>query len=264
MSYFTTNDNTRIYYDVAGQGKNLLMVHGYGCSSKYFKNNVPELSKHFRVITVDLRGHGNSSKTVSGARVSRLATDIHELLQSLDLHDVTYLGWSMGCSIGWSYWDLFRDDFLSKFIFVDETALAINNANNYSGLLDYQETLDFCQSLYADKDRALTDFISGILINKNLDISDLIAESLRANTNFIAPLFYNHLIIDWEDVIKTITLPSLVISGGKSFFDSNTVKKVSDDIPNSQFASFDDVGHLLFFEEPEKFNNLVTNFIEKN
>lgn len=262
MSYLTTNDNAKIYYTESGQGKNLLMVHGYGCSGKYFENNIPELSKHFHVITVDLRGHGNSNEAVSGERISRLATDIHELLVSLDLKDVTYLGWSMGCSIGWSYWDLFQNDRLSKFVFVDEPARALETPDNHAGLLDYQQTLDFCKSLYTDKEKALSSFIKGIVINKDLDLTELINDSVKANENFISPLFYNHMANDWHDVIKTITIPSLVISGKKSFFNWKLVKQVSEDLPNGQFEIFNDVGHMLFFEEADKFNKIVTEFVK--
>ena len=46
--------------------------------------------------------------------------DVHQLLEHLDLKDVVLLGWSMGCSVLWSYWDLFRSDRLSKLIMVDE------------------------------------------------------------------------------------------------------------------------------------------------
>ena len=44
--------------------------------------------------------------------------DVHQLLEHLDLKDVVLLGWSMGCSVLWSYWDLFRSDRLSKLIMV--------------------------------------------------------------------------------------------------------------------------------------------------
>ncbi|ABJ56634.1 alpha/beta fold hydrolase [Oenococcus oeni] len=263
MSYFVTNDDTKIYYTEQGSGKNLLMVHGYGCSGKYFKNNVPELSKHFHVVTIDLRGHGNSNEAVSGKRISRLATDVHELIKHLDLNDVTYLGWSMGCSVGWSYWDLFRADRLKKFIFVDEPALGLDTKDNPSGLLNYQQTLDFCSSLYTDKEGALNGFIKNIVIDKSLNLNDLIEDTDKANADFVSPLFYNHMANDWSDIIKTIDIPSLVFSGKKSFFNWKLVKKVSEELQNSEFELFENVSHMLFFEEADHFNKSVTEFIEK-
>ncbi|ANK62873.1 alpha/beta fold hydrolase [Loigolactobacillus backii] len=262
MSYFETNDNVKLYYSESGQGQNLLLVHGYGCSGKYFERNIPELGQHFHVITVDLRGHGNSNTVNSGARISRLATDIHELLTQLNLTNVTYLGWSMGCSVGWSYWDLFQNDRLSKFIFVDEPAWALSTKENPSGLLNYQATLDFCKSLFTNKEEALGSFIKGIVIDKTLNLTDLLAESNKGKADFIAPLFYNHMVNNWSDVIKTITIPSLVISGKKSFFNWKLVKQVSDELPKGQFESFANVGHMLFYEEADRFNKLVTNFVQ--
>ena len=157
---------------------------------------------------------------------------------------------------------IFQNDRLSKFVFVDEPAWALETPDNHAGLLDYQQTLDFCQSLYTDKEKALSSFIKGIVINKNLDLTDLINDSIKANEKFISPLFYNHMANDWTDVIKTITIPSLVISGKKSFFNWKLVKKVSEDLPKGQFEIFDDVGHMLFFEEADKFNKIVTDFVK--
>ena len=77
---------------------------------------------------MDLRGHGESGKPSYGYRISRLAMDVKQLLDALELEDVTLLGWSMGCSVVWSYWDLFRGHRLSKLILVDEPPLCMINA----------------------------------------------------------------------------------------------------------------------------------------
>ncbi len=261
MAFFTTSDNAKIYYREAGQGKNLIMVHGYSCTGEYFKKNFPELSKYYHVINVDLRGHGNSSDVDHGMQVARLATDIHELLTELDLQDVTYLGWSMGCSIGWSYWQLFGKDRLSKFIFIDEAAWALNAPENPSNLLTFDETQAFEKSLFVDEKKAIDDFIQSALVDKSVEITDLVNDSAKAHPEFLAPLFNNHMTLDWNDTIKTITIPSLVVSGKQSFLNWKLVKKVADDIPNSRFEQFADSGHLLFIEEPERFNKLVADFI---
>ena len=263
MQTITTSDGVKIAYNQAGQGKNLVMVHGYGCSSLYFKRNIPALAKHFKVTAIDLRGHGESEKTSKGPRVSRLAADVHELLEQLDISDAVYLGWSMGCSVGWSYWDLFQSDRLSKFIFVDEPALGLDTPDNPSRLLNYQQTIDFIHSLAADKKKALDGFINGIVVHKENDVSDLIRSSCKVEPGFAGRLFYNHMVTDWSDVLPTIRIPALVISGGKSFFNPELVKATAKLLPDASVESFPETGHLMFFEESERFNRIVTEFIEK-
>ena len=91
--FFRTSDEAVIYYEVEGEGQPLVLVHGWSCSSKFFQRNVPVLKKHFKVVTLDLRGHGQSSKGLHGYVLSRLAKDIRELIMSLKLEKVILMGW---------------------------------------------------------------------------------------------------------------------------------------------------------------------------
>lgn len=263
MQTITTSDGIKIAYTQTGSGQDLVMVHGYGCSSLYFKRNIPVLAKQFRVTAIDLRGHGESEKTAKGPRVSRLAADVHDLLVQLNISDAVYLGWSMGCSVGWAYWDLFQKDRLSKFIFVDEPALGLDTPQNPSKLLNYQQTVDFMSELAADKQKTLCDFINGIVIYKENDVSDLIESSCKVEPGFAGRLFYNHMVTDWSDVLPRIDLPSLVISGGKSFFNPELVQETAKMLPNAKVEIFPKTGHLMFFEESERFNKIVADFIKK-
>lgn len=82
-----------IHYQVEGGGKTILLVHGWGVSSKFYVNNVDVLKKDFRIVTIDLRGHGLSSKGLHGYTLGRLAMDIHEVIEALALENVMLMGW---------------------------------------------------------------------------------------------------------------------------------------------------------------------------
>ena len=69
--FFETEDGAKIYYEDHGKGDVILLVHGWMCSSKFWRANVPELAKGFRVVTIDKRGHGYSSKTLEDPAVDR-------------------------------------------------------------------------------------------------------------------------------------------------------------------------------------------------
>jgi non-heme chloroperoxidase len=106
MATFRTNDGVELFYEDVGSGKPLVLVHGWAQSHRSFRHQVEHFAKFMRVINLDLRGHGDSEKPKFGYRISRLAKDLDELLTSLNLTDITLLGWSMGCSVIWSYLDL--------------------------------------------------------------------------------------------------------------------------------------------------------------
>ena len=116
MSFITTN-----YYKIHGDGKPLFMLPGWTCSTKFWKYNVNELARHFQVVLMDMRGHGESEKVLHNHRISRYAMDVKNLLDALDLKDVTVLGWSMGASILWSYIELFGNYRIDSLICADQS-----------------------------------------------------------------------------------------------------------------------------------------------
>lgn len=86
-------------YEVAGQGIDLVLVHGLGLSSmKTWIHQVPEMSRHFRVHTYDVRGFGGSNNPTRKFSVQQHADDLHGLLRTLGLERVVLVGFSMG---GW-------------------------------------------------------------------------------------------------------------------------------------------------------------------
>ena len=63
MAYFTTKDNCKIYYEEHGSGEPLIFIHGWSCNHKFFKYQVEEFAKDYRVILYDFRGHGQSDRS---------------------------------------------------------------------------------------------------------------------------------------------------------------------------------------------------------
>ena len=83
-------------YIEAGSGPTLLMLHGWSQGAALFKHQIAGLSDRYRVIALDIRGHGLSDKPDFGYRISRLAADLEEFMAGLDLRDVNLLGHSAG------------------------------------------------------------------------------------------------------------------------------------------------------------------------
>ncbi len=102
-------------YEVAGEGPDVVLVHGLGLSSmKTWVHQVPELSRHFRVHTYDVRGFGRSANPAGKFSVQQHADDLHALLRELGLRQVVLVGFSMG---GWisqqfvlDHPEMFRDN----------------------------------------------------------------------------------------------------------------------------------------------------------
>ena len=85
-----------IYYEISGDGEPLLFIHGCGYSTRDWENQVPIFSQKFRVITIDLRGHGKSDKPKGPYSVLMFAQDVAELLESIEINSINVVGFSIG------------------------------------------------------------------------------------------------------------------------------------------------------------------------
>ena len=94
-----TVNNVNLYYEVAGSGAPLVMVHGNGESHAIFDKAVPLLAKHFTCYLLDSRGHGQS-QPVTEYHYADMAEDVCQFIQALGLEHVTYYGFSDGGIIG--------------------------------------------------------------------------------------------------------------------------------------------------------------------
>ncbi len=98
----TTDDGVELAVEVAGQGPGLLLVHGFGGAKEDFADHVDALGRTHRVVIFDHRGHGASDKPDDLAAYSfdRLAPDIVQVADALDLDQFRLLGHSMGGMVG--------------------------------------------------------------------------------------------------------------------------------------------------------------------
>lgn len=79
MNY--NDSNAKLHYEDQGEGQTVIFVHGVMMSSKFFHKQVPYFSENYRTITVDLRGHGQSSKAAYGHTLARYAKDLKRFIE---------------------------------------------------------------------------------------------------------------------------------------------------------------------------------------
>ena len=267
MSTFRTNDGVEIYYEVRGEGRPLLMLPGWTCSTKFWKKNVEELAKSCKVITMDLRAHGESEKVLHSHRISRYAMDVRNLLEHLDLQDVTGLGWSMGASIWWSYIELFGEDRLSGLICVDQSPAQYVSPDwqwGQKSCYDVETFIRLCCGIQADPVGSAAGLITGCLHHAPdpEDGAMLAAEANKCTPYARIEIMRDHTNLDWRDFIPHIKLPTLVCVARQSqVFDWHGSAWVGESIPGAKTVFFEDSGHMLFWDEADKFNRLVAEFV---
>lgn len=264
---FKTADNVTINYLVQGSGKPLLLIPGWSCSFHFFDQNIEPLSKNFQVIAMDLRGHGDSDKPSHGYRISRFAMDIKELLDHLEVEDVTAAGWSMGASILWSYLELFGNYRISKLISIDQSPaqyFAPDWKWGQLGCYDVESFLRLCASLQYEERANAEGTVHGCMHKTPSaeEVKYLADEIMKCPAQVKIDIMRDHTNLDWRDFIPQISIPTLVCVAKQSqVFPWQGSEWVGKNIKGAQIEYFENCGHMLFWEDPEKFNRVVTEFI---
>ncbi len=266
MAYIHTNDGVKIHYEETGQGRPLVLIHGWTCSGRFFKRNVDELGKSCRVINMDLRGHGESDKPDWGYRISRMAKDVRDLIQALGLKDVTLLGWSMGGSVIWSYLDLFGNENLAKVVIVDQSPRQYVNAEWAwgGGCIDAGALAVLTTRLEYDVETVSRGTVLGCLTREPSSEEEafFVAEMGKCPGWIQGAIMADHTHLDWRDLLPQIHIPTLVLVAKKSkIFPWQGSAYVGEQIPGAETVIFEEGGHMLFYEEPEKFNRVVRDFV---
>ena len=97
---FINISDIKVYYETYGEGEPLLLFHGNGGSMHHFGLQIPELSRHFKVIAVDSRGQGRTTDSDKEITYSLMASDMNELIDKLKFESVYVAGYSDGGIIG--------------------------------------------------------------------------------------------------------------------------------------------------------------------
>ncbi|WP_304640562.1 alpha/beta fold hydrolase [Pseudomonas sp.] len=95
MPYFTRNGH-RLFYSDEGTGDPVILLHGLGSSTRDWEHQIPALLPYYRVICIDMCGHGQSDKPPSGYSIKRFADDTKALIDELQLQRPHIIGISMG------------------------------------------------------------------------------------------------------------------------------------------------------------------------
>lgn len=96
VAHYARINGICIYYEVHGTGRPLLLLHGGTTSEEAFAGQLPALTRQFRVIVPDLRGHGRTSDAPGPIGYALLTRDVEALLDEVGVEDVAAIGWSMG------------------------------------------------------------------------------------------------------------------------------------------------------------------------
>lgn len=269
MSFFKTSDGVNLYYEVMGSGEHtVIMCNGGSCTTKHNYLTAPVLAQKYRVVLWDYRGHGQSDYPNSPMGAETIARDLHELMEHLHIEKTYLFGWSTGAQLELNYISRYGQDRLEGLIFVDMSPkpMALTEEEKPISLGGGSGPLEQLMMIASFNDRLLSgEEVASMFFSHPEEHQDVIREI--SNEKFSLP----HLIAinmyictqDYRDVIPGIEVPMLVFSGEHSIYPPACGQYIKDHAKDAEFHIFENCGHALMLEEPEKFNRIVMEFLDK-
>ncbi len=268
-SYLETDD-AKIYFQDQGEGQPILLVHGWICSSKFWQKNIPGLANEFRVVAVDLRGHGNSSKALTGHTLRQYARDVRVLIEHLGLQSVVLVGWSMGGPVVLSYCEQYaRDTRLQALALVDTAPFPFSPAEwNSHPLKNYNyDGMNAMFAAYKANPRGFATAFTTRMhkqMPSDAELEWMVAEQMKTPTWIGEAVYSDFLMSDYAKSLAAIQVPVLVFAANSGVYCKGIAmgKAIAAQVAHGTFLPFEDAGHLLFYEQPEKFNAALMEFVK--
>ena len=269
-NFFTTSDGAHIYFEDRGNGLPIVMLPGFLCTTKFFEKNAEVLSEKFRVITMDPRGQGYSSKTASGNTIKRHAQDIKELIDHLGLDNVVLLGWSLASSVVVQYAADYQQYHLNGLVTMDGSLYPASSEEwNHHRARDFDidNWFDTYLPLYYNPAVFYQKFIARISNADGMDgeMRKMVEEECKKTMPWSAlELHYDFVHTDNVKNLSKITVPYASFGAASKAYGFEMAEMYAKRVQGySEVDEFYESGHLMFIYEAEKFNRCLEKFILK-
>lgn len=257
MSYADLSQ-ARLYYVIDGPADApvLVLSNSLGTCADMWARQVPELSKHFRVLRYDTRGHGKSSIPDGEYRFEQLAGDIAELLDSLGIARAHFCGLSMGGPTGIAL-ALAHPERVNSLILCN-TAARIGSAEGWTTRINAvaEQTLE--KMAPALVERWLTDGYRAAEPGLSQVLVDMLRRTPDAGYSRNCAALRD---ADYRDRVAAIRARTLVISSTHDLAATPAQgRELAAAIPGARYVELD-TSHISNWERPEEFNRAVLGFL---
>ncbi|AZB34097.1 alpha/beta fold hydrolase [Chryseobacterium bernardetii] len=225
--------DTDLYYEVYGTGEPLVLLHGNSGSIKDYYQQIPVLSKQYKIIAVDTRGQGKSKDTSKKDFTYKLfADDVKALADELKLDKVNIVGWSDGGNTGLEF-ALKYPERLNKLVTIGANAFP-------------EGVEDKLIERFTSQMKQLNDMASGETFNERRLLKIMLTEPGIS-----------------KDDLNKIKSKVLVIAGDRDVIKPDHTEFISKQIPNAEKKIYKDTTHMVPYEQPDQLNTDILSFLSK-
>lgn len=264
--YVPVKEDGRIYYEIKGKGEPLFLLHGHTLDRRMWKEQVDVFSKNYKVITIDFRGYGLSSRQTETLHTTHV-DDLITVMDSLHIQKAHIVGLSMGGFVAGDMLGMYPDRMLSCIMCsgaLRSKHKSINDPVDASDIASSRETLAKIKAQGVDNWRK--EWIEQLITKGGSqqerirkDITEMIMDWDCFQITHIEPrLYYGREAME-SLMRRRPSVPTMYLSG-----ETEHKKKMGmlDYLPVSKQIELPDCGHMSNMEQPILFNKAILDFLQ--
>ncbi len=258
------NGETLAYVDMgAPLGPAVVLIHGYTDNARDWVPMLPYLSKRYRLILVDIRGHGQSSKPECCYNRFDFAYDIKLLLDSLGVRKADIVGHSLGSIIGQTFAEFWPE----------RTAHVVLIASTGGSPPKKPRQFDFAaeirklkEPIEADSPFMIAWWDSPTPVDPDFirrQRKDAAGIPLRVWLAVLDQGLSGNPYVDLQGTLPRLKAPALLIWGSKDpIMEEDMRQSLRDGLPGAQVKIFEGLGHNPFWEDPRAVAEVINAFLD--
>ena len=243
------------YYDIGNsKSKNaLVFVHCWTCNVEFWKESYGKFP-NYRVIAIDLPGHGKSDKPRVDYSMEYFAKAIDAVLKTAGVTKAVLVGHSMGTPVVRRYYELYPGTTLALVV-VDGALIPM-------GPRDQMEK--FFEPLTKDYKTAATAMIDGMLQPAQPSVKPFVRSAMLETPDYVGAAAAKGMLGDAYAEHGKIAVPLLAIMAPSPYWPKDLKEEYTVIAPAIEFHMFEGVSHFVMLDKPKEFNETLAAFITKN
>jgi 3-oxoadipate enol-lactonase len=255
-------DDIQMAYDDSGSGPPVILLHGYPFNRSMWREQVAALRANYRVITPDLRGHGDSDGSAGPATMNTMARDVGLLMDGLDISRAIIGGLSMGGYVVLAFYRLFPQR-VRSLILADTRAQA--DTEEAKQIRAQQAEKVIAEGMAGIVDSMLPKLLAPETVSKRPEVVKRIRDMmLRTKPEGAAAALMGMATRDDQaEHLSRIISPTLILVGREDAITPlQDAELMRQEIGGSRLEVIENAGHVSNIEQPERFNEPLTDFLD--
>jgi pimeloyl-ACP methyl ester carboxylesterase len=258
------SDGVDIFYEVRGEGPDVVLLHPYPSSHRYWLPMAGHLESRFRLVMPDLRGLGQSGVGEGATTMAKIAADVLRLCDELKIGRAAFVGCSVGGYALFEFWRRSRERV--KAMILMDTKAGLDSDEARAGRLKNAEEILQKGPAWAI-DQMIPRLLSLVTISSRLDVVERARETMRGASAAGMAAMQRGMAerADSAPTLAQIDVPALVL-GGEDDAPSpvSELEKMARGIRGAELKIVRKAGHFAAFEQPEEVGRIVRDFLEQN